>query len=188
MRLSVVTLCRLMSSELPELPEIIDPRRLAEIGEELSGHYRVATMARMKAALGTDVGDAEIVFQVKFFTNKETRRLHITGRLESELPFICQRCMEVMCGRLDGDIDLIIADDKVASDAITGESEIYSATGAPVKLKDFIEDELLLLMSFAPLHKEALCPATERLQKLKAVPKNPFAALKKFTVVNQREI
>ncbi len=166
-----------MSSELPEK---INPRRLAEIGKELSGRYRVATMERMRTVLETDAADAEVAFHFRFFRNADTQQLQIAGNLETELPLICQRCMEVMYHRLDSRVDMIIVDDPIAVNALSGHFEPYSGAETPVALRDFVEDELLLLMPSVSLHSKEICPATDRLKQAGVLPESPFATLKKL--------
>jgi len=152
------TLCRLMPSELPET---IDPMRLAKIGKALSGSYDLHQLSRVNALLDTDPG-GQISFKLKFSWDDESRLFCVVGRLEAILPLVCQRCLQPMQRQVGGIVNMAIVSDEAEAESLPAQFEPYIYTGVPVKLQDFVEDELLLVMPLVSLHEERACPAANK--------------------------
>ncbi|MCH8847054.1 MAG: DUF177 domain-containing protein [Proteobacteria bacterium] len=165
-----------------ELPETIDPMRLAKTGKELSGSYDLHQLLRVNALLGADP-DGQVSFRLKFFRDDESRLFCIIGRLEAMLPLVCQRCLQPMQHQLGGIVNMAIVSDEAEAESLPAQFEPYIESGLPVKLQDFVEDELLLAMPLVSLHEEKACPAadnpTENKSGRERIAKvNPFAELK----------
>ncbi len=78
---------------LTHLPEIVDPYRLANKGESLSGVIAAASMPRLsqiliekKAGISVDL----------VFDYGEQRRLTVNGTITSDLVLQCERCLGPM--------------------------------------------------------------------------------------------
>ncbi len=184
------TLCRLM---LPELPETIDPMRLAKIGKELSGSYDLHQFGRVNTSLEGDlnieISSRQVSFQLEFFRDDENRLFRIVGSVETSLPLVCQRCMQPMQHQLSGIFNMAIVSNDAEAEELPAEFEPYIDSGVPVKLQDFIEDELLLAMPLVSLHEEQECPAASKPKENifgheQTVRENPFAELKKLKLDN----
>ncbi len=65
----VDTLCRLMPSELPET---IDPMRLAKVGKVLSGSYELRQFDRVNASL-KDESKAQVFFKIEFSRDEKNQ-------------------------------------------------------------------------------------------------------------------
>jgi len=180
------TLCRLMP---PELPETIDPMRLAKTGKELSGSYDLGQFERVNAPL-EDGSDAQVLFKLEFSRDNQNQLYSIVGELETVLPQVCQRCMRPMQHQLSAMIKMAIVSSEAEAENLPAEFEPYIDTGVPVKLQDFIEDELLLAMPLVSLHEEQECPAADKFKHVakfeheQIAKENPFAELKNLRLSN----
>jgi uncharacterized protein len=167
----------------PELPETIDPMRLAKTGKELSGSYDLHQFARVNSSLKDD-SKVQLSFKLEFSRDEENQLFSVVGDLQTSLPLICQRCMQPMQHQLSGTIKLAIVSNEAEAENLPAEFEPYIDTGVPVKLRDFIEDELLLAMPLVSLHKEQECPAANKFKHLETAKESPFAELKNLKLSN----
>jgi len=174
------TLCRLM---LPELPETIDPMRLAKMGKELSGSYDLRQFARVNSSLKDD-SKVQLSFKLEFSRDDKNQLFSVVGELQTTLPLVCQRCMQPMQHQLSAIIKMAIVSNEAEAENLPAEFEPYIDTGGPVKLQDFIEDELLLAMPLVSLHEEHECPAADKFKHVETVKENPFAELKNLKLSN----
>ncbi len=172
------TLCRLMPSELPET---IDPMRLAKVGKALSGSYELRHFERVNASL-KDESNTQVSFKIEFSRDDKNLLFSIVGDLQTALPQICQRCMQPMQHQLGAIIKMAIVSNEAEAESLPTEFEPYIDTGVPVKLRDFIEDELLLAMPLVSLHEEHECPAADKFKHVEMAKENPFAELKNFKI------
>ncbi len=173
------TLCRLMPSELPET---IDPMRLAKTGQALSGSYDLHQLSRIDALLKGDPG-GQVSFWLEFSRDDESHLFCVVGELKANISLVCQRCLQPMQRQVGGIVNMAIVSDEAEVKALPAKFEPYVVTGVPVKLQDFIEDELLLAMPLASLHEEKECPAADKPTENKSgrernAKVNPFAELK----------
>jgi len=167
----------------PELPETIDPMRLAKTGKELSGSYDLRQFDRVNASL-EDNSKVQLSFKLEFLRDDENRLFSIVGDLQTTLPLICQRCMQPMQHQLSAMIKMAIVSNEAEAENLPAEFEPYIDTGVPVKLQDFIEDELLLAMPLVSLHKEQECPVADKFKHDETAKENPFAELKNLKLSN----
>ncbi|MFB3101146.1 MAG: YceD family protein [Gammaproteobacteria bacterium] len=179
----VDTLCRLMPSELPET---IDPMRLAKTGKELSGSYDLCQFNRVNTLL-EDNSKGKVSFKLEFSRDDKNQLFSIVGGLETTLDQICQRCMQPMQHQLSAMIRMAIVSNEVEAEMLPAEFEAYIDTGVPVNLQGFIEDELLLALPLVSLHEisqdeEQECPAANKFKHEQRVKENPFAKLKEFKI------
>ena len=174
---------------LSELPEMIDPMRLAMTGKEISGSYDLRQFDRVNASLDDD-SKVQVSFKLEFSRDDENQLFSIVGDLQTVLPQVCQRCMEPMQHQLSGIIKMAIVSNETEAENLPAEFEPYVDTGVPVKLQDFIEDELLLAMPLVSLHEERECPAAgmfkheHKLMLEQGAKENPFAELKNLKLSN----
>lgn len=177
----------------PELPETIDPLRLAKTGNELSGNYDLQQFGRVTMSLDgnlqNELSSQQVSFRLEFCQiiisgNDDNRLFSIVGSVKTSLPQVCQRCMRPMRQQVNGLINMAIVSNEEEAEDLPTEFEAYIDTGVPVKLQDFIEDELLLAMPLVPLHEEQECPAADVFKHKQAAKKNPFAELKNLKLNN----
>jgi len=165
----------------PELPETIDPMRLAKVGKVLSGSYALRQFDRVNASL-KDESRAQVFFKIEFSRDEENQLFSIVGDLQTALPQVCQRCMQPMQHQLSAMINMAIVRNEAEAENLPTMFEAYIDIGVPVKLQDFIEDELLLAMPLVSFHEEQECPAADKFKHIETVKKNVFAELKNFKI------
>ena len=168
---------------LSELLETIDPLRLAKTGRALSGSYELRQFDRINASL-KDGSKVQVSFKLEFSRDDKNQLFSIVGDLETVLPQVCQRCMQPMQYQLSIAIKLAIVSNEEEAENLPAEFEPYIDTGIPVKLQDFIEDELLLAMPLVSLHEQQECPAARKFKHEQRGKENPFAKLKNLKLSN----
>jgi uncharacterized protein len=164
-----------------ELPETIDPMRLAKECKVLSGSYELRQFDRVNASL-MDESKAQVFFKIEFSSDEENQLFSVVGDLQTSLPLICQRCMQPMQHQLSAMIKMAIVRNEAEAENLPAEFEPYIDIGVPVKLQDFIEDELLLAMPLVSFHEEQECPAADTFKHVETAKENPFAELKNFKI------
>ena len=170
-----------------ELPETIDPMRLAKTGKELSGSYDLCQFDRVNASLEDNYSKIQVSFKLEFSRDDKNQLFSVIGSLETTLHQICQRCMQPMQHQLSAMIKMAIVSNEVEAENLPAEFEAYIDRGVPVKLQDFIEDELLLALPLVSLHEnsqneEQECPAANKFKHEQRGKENPFAKLKEFKI------
>lgn len=162
---------------------MIDPMRLAKTGEAISGSYNLHQLERVNALL-EDTSTTQVSFELEFSRNDVNRMFYIVGNLETTLPLVCQRCLQPMQHQLSANVNMVIVRSEAEAETLADEFDPYIDAGVPVKLQDFIEDELLLAMPLVSLHKENECPAAAKFRSERSAKVNPFAELKNLKLRN----
>ncbi|MEX2523889.1 MAG: YceD family protein [Gammaproteobacteria bacterium] len=173
-------LARLMS---PDLPQYIEPARLADNAESLKGTLGIDNMQRLLTIV--DNRDALITFHLSFSRNEEEDVVVIDGGFSTELAVHCQRCLEPMVIRLEKVIRIAWGADMTDVGSLAADTEPLEVSENRIALTDLIEDEVLLGLPMSPAHSPEECPATELLQELQVSRENPFAVLKNLKTDKQ---
>ena len=181
---------------LNQLPEFVDPIRLAEMGQVLKGQVAVADMPRLAAALGIPglpgqiaqpLTQGEVDADLVFGVDGQGIR-YVRGRLRAELNVMCQRCLQPMILPLQVNISLGMAQTLDAAERLPDGYEplmvpLVNVQPQPHLLAAIIEDELLLALPVAPMHAVQCLPRKDALVEVvaEALPsegkKRPFAEL-----------
>ncbi len=157
---------------LNQLPEFVDPMRLAETGQLLKGQVAVAKMPRLVTMLGLVDLDAswrtevlpspalgEVDVDLVFGIDGQGVR-HVLGSVRAELGAVCQRCLQPMVLPFQANIALGMARTLDDAECLPGDYEpLMVVDGAVQSLAAIIEDELLLALPPAPMHRIGQCPA-----------------------------
>jgi uncharacterized protein len=141
------------TNELPSTT--IDPYRLSEQGARLQGELPVKALKRAGDLLVSDEGAISAVLD--FGRDEENRRV-ITGELEARIWVTCQRCLEPMEEHVQSRFELaIVSDDDSARQVPSHYEPVQTGPGGGIKVRELVEDELLLAMAPFPMHPEAEC-------------------------------
>lgn len=165
------------------LPQLIAPERLADAGGRVVGELKVRGMTRLAAALDDDSGAIRLELE---FARVESGVVRIRGSYEAELLVVCQRCLEPFAMRLSRAIDVGVASDPAALKRLPQGLEPLMLGRETMALADFIEDEILLGLPLAPMHRPEECAAAGQDEE-PAVRENPFLALKELNIKRKRE-
>ena len=143
---------------MPGLPEFIEPQRLADQAETVSGEIPVADMPR----LGELLCDRDSAVTVRLqFSRNEHGQVHIEGDYRAPLKLICQRCLEPLETVQGKTIDVTVTDEGQSLDMISDRTEPITLSGGRLQLARFIEDEVLLGLPIAPRHAQDACRVKE---------------------------
>ena len=159
----------------PRPPQFIEPARLADEAETISGKLGIEGMHRLRAIVLEP--QAEVEFRL-FFARDERGFIIISGEYATVLTLRCQRCLEPLQVSLENAIRIGWVSDSDAVKLLPADLEPMLAQGSRIALKDLLEEEILLGLPMAPLHAGQECPATNLVQELKEKKDNPFAVLK----------
>jgi uncharacterized protein len=159
----------------PRLPQFIEPAKLADEAEAITGKLDIDGMQRLQAIVSEP--RAEVEFRL-IFARDERGFIIISGEYATVLTLRCQRCLEPLRVSLEKTIRIgwVTGVDDIK--LLPADLEPVLAQGPRVALKDLLEEEILLGLPMAPLHAEQECPATNLMQALKERKESPFAALK----------
>jgi len=167
------------------LPREIDPLRLAEEGVRLVGELPGELFSRLRewAVAGTipESATIDLVFER---TVHGVRLLH--GMIGIHLTAICQRCLAPMSLELEAHPFMVLLAPGDQPSGGPEEAETLVVEG-PIRLSEWVEDELILAMPMIPVHDDDQCstPRAGTLPESGAEGKrNPFAALGGFKPKN----
>ena len=166
------------------LPIDIDPFRLIEQRILLSGEMPVKQFPRMQDLLTANAG--EITVNLAFDRTEVTRLPVITGHIKGELQLECQRCLQAVPFIVDSTVEIVLTKTDEEAERLQVDYDTWLVEDDRIFLRDFIEDEILLVLPHSALHDE--CEPFKPL--IEAVPEealesqqedekeNPFAILK----------
>jgi len=162
----------------PDLPQHIEPARLADNAESLEGKLGIGNMRRLLAVV--DKCDSCITFHLSFSKNEAGDVVVINGDFSTKLTMQCQRCLEPLVISLEKAIRIACVTDISDAGTLAADLEPLQLNEGRILLVELIEDEVLLGLPMAPVHNPDECPATELLEALREEKESPFAILKKL--------
>ena len=134
-------------------------------------------MTRLTGLLNDTRGmvDLELAFR-----RAEDGTTCISGRYETNLQLVCQRCLEPFAVNLANTINVAITFEGAVLDKLPVSLEPLALKQETMLLSEFIEDEILLGLPIAPMHRLEDCTAGESGRKHNPVEANPFHILKEL--------
>ncbi len=130
------------------LPAEIDPLRLADEGRTIEGELPAGLFSRLAGLTGA------VRVSLRFERLAQGAR-RMQGRIEASVETSCQRCLEPVQVQLRAEPDVLL---KTSEPASGDESEVeVLAVNGPLKLVEYVEDELLLAMPMIPVHTDPAC-------------------------------
>ena len=183
----IAKLCRLM---LPDLPQTIEPLRLAKAGKKIAGQYVLNELKRLNGLLHDNTGF--VSFMLEFTRDEEQGLYCVTGEIKANLHAVCQRCLGSMELQINSPVYLGIVNRQTDISKLPDKYEPLILGEDPVSLLELIEDELLLAIPMSPMHELNRCSGAEILSEINdAAPNRPFAVLKEALIkghpgLNQR--
>ncbi|GAB3016356.1 23S rRNA accumulation protein YceD [Bowmanella dokdonensis] len=166
-----------------KLPKQLDPVKNAVKRSEYIGVMMANDMNRLQQAVAAVDQDIEV--EVKF--EKDAQELtFFSGRLNTEVSLICQRCNESFAHHLE--VSFCFSPVRAEQD-IDELPEAYDPVEVDdhgeINLLQLFEDELILALPIVPFHAEEDCRVSEEemsFGKIEPVAErpNPFAVLKEL--------
>ena len=161
-------------------PQFIDPLRLAESKEELSGSLSIEGMHRLEHLLSENTASVE--FKLRF-ERDASGRICILGNYSTSLSMQCQRCLQNITVEIEKTIKIGLVKDESEAAMLPRELEPLLLETKVLSLPLLFEDELLLALPLAPNHDNDECHRQESSadESLSEKP-NPFAVLKDLKI------
>jgi len=152
---------------------LIDGFEFAEAGATQQGVWAVGDFPRLRDMLASDAG--EIRYEIDGVHDEQGRpalRVKVRGALQLR----CQRCLEPLVFDVDTDETLVLAATQAEIDAEPADAHAPDRLLAAeeVRVKDLLEDELILAVPYAPRHEG--CEAGTELHGDERI--SPFAGLR----------
>jgi uncharacterized protein len=161
------------SAALMSQPALIDGFQFAAAGAKRQGVWAVSDFPRLRDMLASDAG--EIRYEIDGVSDPRGRPA-LRVRLNGALQVRCQRCLEPMRFDVDTDETLVLAASQAEIDAepVDADTPDRLLAAEEVRVRDLLEDELILALPYAPRHEgcEAGAPAGDS-EKI-----SPFAGLR----------
>jgi uncharacterized protein len=158
------------------LPATVDPILLADQGARLSGRVLLRNMARLRAQLLDDEGEAEL--DLVFGRSEGANIRRMSGRVSASVNVSCQRCLEAMTITISAKPDTILLPSGDPEPGLPPEADVFTVATVPTQVTELIEEELLLALPMVPMHKLDECPARRYIvSPAKSEKKRPFAGL-----------
>ena len=144
-----------MRGPLPELPEFVDPFRLARRRAHLRSAVPLAAMTRLGALVRNGAGEAQADFR---FAMSAAGAARLDGRLDLLASLTCQRCLGSLDLRLRPEVRVSFTQGGGALERaeLAAGYEPLDCTG-PIELATLAEDELLLALPEFPMHRRGAC-------------------------------
>ena len=158
----------------------INNLELAQKQQEIADNFAPISLNRLAETLALQSKNAHLA-TIHFTLTGDCKRfrqpsLHL--HIKSQLPVICQRCLEEMLINLDLNFDYLFSDttiNEIEANEVESSDEIdWLEINSEMDVRELIEDELLLAMPIAPTH-EGSCGSLSMQSGEKP---NPFAVLK----------
>jgi len=162
-------------SQQPAHHPVIDGFEFAAAGAVQQGTMPIRGFSRLRDLLASDAG--EVAYEVEGLRDARGRpslRVRVRGALELR----CQRCLEAMRFDADEEETLVLAASQAEIDADPTDPEMPDRllAGKDMALRELVEDQLILVLPYAPRH--AHCSAARGEQGQGQDRLSPFAGLK----------
>ena len=133
-------------------PALIDGFEFAAAGATQQGVWAVGDFPRLRDMLASDAG--EIRYEIDG-TRDARGRPALRVRIRGALRLRCQRCLEPMRFEVDTDETLVLAATQAEIDAEPADphSPDRLLAAEEVRVRDLLEDELILVLPYAPRHE-----------------------------------
>jgi uncharacterized protein len=136
-----------------QLPNLINPSRLAEKNAILKGTLLLSTMSRLKEFLADPKG--EVVVSMKF-SRDEDQNIFIDLQVNTELILTCQRCMNSLNYPISINVLLSPMMDETKISRLQNYEPLIMQ-GELVAVQDIVEDEILLNLPLIAKHSQNSC-------------------------------
>ena len=136
------------------LPTLVDPRKLANQGIVLEGHFEEKHLPRL--ALAVESIESPLAALIKFEVD-QVRAKVVNGTFEIAVMVTCQRCLEPVRVKLVADIaaQIIWSEDQIGK--VSGDREPWIVGDKMVDLSAMLEDEVLLALPLVNYHEQGSC-------------------------------
>jgi len=148
------------------LPTLIDPRKLANQGIVLEGHFHAQHLPRLALAV-SDI-ETPLSASLKFAVDEAGAKI-VSGTLGMRVTAVCQRCMDPVSVALSAEFlaQVIWSEDQLAN--VPGDREPWIVIDKMASLSELLEDEILLALPLVNYHETGMCTGDTFISKDRAV-------------------
>lgn len=133
------------------LPDHFDPWRFAATGGHLRGALPLARMPRLTSLLAASDGWVTVAVAGEV----DARQVAcLTGELETTVTLICQRCLGPLTAPLRVPFRLALARSEQQAARLPEEYDPLVAPETELAMAGWVEDELILALPLAPMHRD----------------------------------
>lgn len=158
--------------------QLLQPLRLAKIGERFDGIIQLNEMPRVTDSLLTQ--DGGLHYCISFYLD-EAKHCIVEISIQTKLLMTCQRCLNPAEIDINRCSKVVIVNNQTEADELITEFEPLVIDEQQLTLLSLVEDELILAIPIAPSHSTNACKATADIERINAESKpNPFAILEKL--------
>lgn len=163
-----------------QLPEQIDPFRLARQRRVMTGELDVRRMERLKPLISG--ADDAVVHVALEFGIDDMRVQFIRGHVKATFDMTCQRCLQPMSQPVDTQFALGLVTNQREADLLPTHYDPLLVEQDHVPLLDIVEDELLLALPIVASHATGECAAAapEQVETASVKKTSPFAVLEQI--------
>jgi len=170
------------------LPIEINPYRCIEQKRLINGEIALHKLSRLKKILSSNSNSMTNSAKVSLeFMFNETHLPLLKGHVSAVLSLSCQRCLSAVEYNVESNFSLVLVTNDTDNIQRQDDHETYFVENELIFLPDLIEDELMLALPIAIMHKQCdmVSPSTDIFfdnldigQNNKTVQENPFSVLK----------
>ena len=178
----VAKLPRLMQSGPSQF---IDPARLADTRDNISGVLSFKDMQRLQELLSENTGSIRYELQ---FVKDEQDRISISGEYSGTVIMECQRCLQPVDVEITRAVNVAVVADENEAKSLPRKVEPLIVSGRKLSLPIFFEDELLLALPLAPNHDTKDCHVQKlQIGQVDDDRQHPFTVLKDLKLNNSND-
>ncbi len=139
------------------IPERVDPWHLVERAQVIQGEIVLSSLGRLSVLLN-DCEELQVAdFRLSFLRDQSQRAI-IHCEISATLGLTCQRCLGSMSMLVEIDSSLVLVQGLEDAKRLPEELEpLIPADDGRVRIRDLVEDELLLAIPDAPKHSGKAC-------------------------------
>lgn len=138
------------------LPKLVDARKFASTGAEISAFEDVAKLPRFCAGLATGRGSVAADFH---FYRDEQGFFRLDGELNAEVDVVCERCLQPKSLNVTGRFELAIVWTDDQAKALPRSLDPLILGEEALELAELLQDELILNTPFVNYHAPEECSA-----------------------------
>lgn len=131
------------------VPRLIEPRKFAQHGLQVAGEIPVESLLRL-SEMAMSVQSVAVNLQ---FSVAETKHRVVTGQYAGCVTMQCQRCLESVELKLEGDVSLAIVWSEDDAKLLPKDYDPWVVAEDQADLYEIIEEELLLALPLVPMHE-----------------------------------
>ena len=136
------------------LPDFADPMRLCALEKAYEGAIPLADLSRLAPLLTSTEGEAAFALAFKMDAGRGPT---VRVKVRASLPVQCQRCLETMIHEVDSESSLVVVRGPDEAERLPGDVDPLLIGDDRLELRSLLEDELLLAIPSAPMHRLKEC-------------------------------